>query len=74
MKKIILPTFLATLLLACNQKMSPEKEFSKSVFTAVDHTGENLFSRNIEGPAVDKKRKTLRREFPEGWYNWPCQS
>ena len=63
MKKIILPTFLATLLLACNQKMSPEKEFSKSVFTAVDHTGENLFSRNIEGPAVDKKGRLFVVNF-----------
>lgn len=40
---------------ACNRKLSPEKEFAKSVFRAVDHTAENLFSRNIEGPAVDRE-------------------
>src|SRR5688572_2547500 len=40
--------------IACNQKLNPEKGFSKSLFKAVDHTAENLFSRNIEGPAVDK--------------------
>lgn len=39
---------------ACNRKLNPEKEFSKSLFRAADHTAENLFSRNIEGPAVDK--------------------
>jgi sugar lactone lactonase YvrE len=47
-------TIAATLLLACHRKLSPEKQFAKSVFRAVDHTAENLFSRNIEGPAVDK--------------------
>ena len=41
--------------LACNRKMNPEKEFSKSLFKATDHTAENLFSGNIEGPAVDKQ-------------------
>jgi sugar lactone lactonase YvrE len=45
---------LSTLFLACNRKLSPAKEFSKSLFKATDHTAENLFSRNIEGPAVDK--------------------
>jgi sugar lactone lactonase YvrE len=40
--------------IACNRKLNPEKEFSKSLFKAVDHTAENLFSKNIEGPAVDK--------------------
>ena len=40
---------------ACQRKLSPEKEFQKSLFKATDHTAENLFSRNIEGPAVDKQ-------------------
>jgi len=42
-----------TLQLSCSHKLSPEKEFSRSLFKAYDHTAENLFSRNIEGPAVD---------------------
>ena len=46
---------LMTTCLACNRKINPEKEFSKSLFKATDHTAENLFSRNIEGPAVDKQ-------------------
>ena len=40
--------------ISCQRKLNPEKEFSKSLFRANDHTAENLFSRNIEGPAVDK--------------------
>jgi len=39
---------------ACQRKLSPEKVFAKSLFKTADHTAENLFSRNIEGPAVDK--------------------
>lgn len=41
------------LLVGCSRKLSPEKEFNRSLFKAYDHTAENLFSRNIEGPAVD---------------------
>ena len=54
MKSIILFFTLSLVLVACQRKLSPEKEFAKSLFKAVDHTAENLFSRNIEGPAVDK--------------------
>lgn len=43
------------LIIACNRKLNPQQEFSKSLFKAIDYTGENLFSRNIEGPAVDKQ-------------------
>ena len=46
---------LTTVSLACNRKMNAEKEFAKSLFKATDHTAENLFSRNIEGPAVDSR-------------------
>jgi sugar lactone lactonase YvrE len=42
-------------LASCSRKLSPEKEFQRSLFKAYDHTAENLFSRNIEGPAVDEK-------------------
>jgi gluconolactonase len=44
----VIPMFMA-----CQRKSSPG--FSNSVFKAADHTAENLFSRNIEGPAVDKQ-------------------
>lgn len=55
MKKNLYFLLLAsTIFIACNRKLSPAKEFSKSLFKATDHTAENLFSRNIEGPAVDK--------------------
>lgn len=40
---------------ACNRKLNPEKEFAKSLFKAMDHTAENIFSKNIEGPAVDRE-------------------
>ena len=35
------------------RKLNPQKEFSKSLFVAFDHTAENLFTKNCEGPAVD---------------------
>lgn len=31
------------------------QNFEGSLYESVDHTGENLFSTNIEGPSVDKK-------------------
>lgn len=43
-----------SLVTACSRKLNPEKEFAQSLFKATDHTAENIFSRNIEGPAVDK--------------------
>jgi sugar lactone lactonase YvrE len=49
--------------IACQRKLSPEKEFAKSLFKAVDHTAENLFSRNIEGPAVDKEGRLFVVNF-----------
>ena len=55
MKKGTIFLILIAISAACNRKLSPEKEFSKSLFKAIDHTAENLFSRNIEGPAVDKQ-------------------
>lgn len=42
-------------LVSCHRKHSAEKDFSRSLFRAEDHTGENLFSGNIEGPAVDRQ-------------------
>jgi sugar lactone lactonase YvrE len=48
MKNVCL-TLLSISLLTCNAQ-----DFEKSVFQSVDHTKENLFSTNIEGPAFDK--------------------
>ena len=42
-------------IMGCHRKLSPEQEFSKSLFKAADHTAFNIFSRNIEGPTVDKQ-------------------
>jgi gluconolactonase len=54
MKKIIIAS-VAFIAMACHRKANPQKEFGKSLFRAYDHTAENLFSRNCEGPAVDKE-------------------
>jgi sugar lactone lactonase YvrE len=40
--------------ISCNRKLNPQQEFNKSLYKTADHTAENIFSRNIEGPAVDK--------------------
>lgn len=53
----IKPLIVSTLFIAaisCNRKLNPQQEFVKSLYKPADHTKENLFSRNIEGPAVDK--------------------
>ena len=57
MSKHILVFCCIVFALACHRKLSPEKEFHKSLFRAVDHTAENIFSRNIEGPAVDRQER-----------------
>ena len=54
MKKIIIGATTLVLMTACHRKHNPQKEFSQSLFRAYDHTAENLFTRNCEGPAVDK--------------------
>jgi sugar lactone lactonase YvrE len=55
MKKLLL--IPAIMFISCTNKMSPSKNFENSLFVAQDHTAENLFSKNIEGPAVDKDGK-----------------
>lgn len=55
MKKFCFFLIVAALAVACHRKLTPQQEFNKSLFNAVDHTGENLFSSNIEGPAFDKQ-------------------
>lgn len=53
MKKIIIVFAAFVIASACHRKHNPQKEFSKSLFVAYDHTAENLFTKNCEGPAVD---------------------
>ena len=54
--KILIP-ILATAIVSCTNTINPTKTFDRSLFIARDHTAENLFSTNIEGPAVDKDGK-----------------
>ncbi|MEO5995358.1 MAG: SMP-30/gluconolactonase/LRE family protein [Chitinophagaceae bacterium] len=48
-------TLLLLILFASCKTSSSVKGFQNTLFTAYDHTAENLFSQNIEGPAVDKE-------------------
>ncbi len=54
MKKLLVIPIVIIVAIACHRKHNPQKEFSKSLFRAYDHTAENLFTKNCEGPAVDK--------------------
>jgi len=54
MKRIIIVASVFVIASACHRKLSPQQEFSKSLFKEYDHTAENLFTKNCEGPAVDK--------------------
>jgi gluconolactonase len=51
MKKLL---FIATIIASCNSSKNSTSSFERSLFVAEDHTAENIFSKNIEGPAVDK--------------------
>lgn len=44
-------------MISCTSGKNSAKGFESSLFVAEDHTAENLFSNNIEGPAVDKDGK-----------------
>ena len=54
MQKLFISVGMLCVLVACHRKLSPQKEFGKSLFKATDQTAENLFTKNCEGPAVDK--------------------
>ncbi len=54
MKNIVIVAFFF-LNMSCARKLKPEQEYNRSLFRAYDFTAENLFSRNIEGPAVDRE-------------------
>src|SRR5688572_16614731 len=76
MKRIIIVVATLTLMIACHRKHNPQKQFSQSLFRAIDHTAENIFTRNCEGPAVDKydrlfvvnfqKDGTIGQVLPDG--------
>lgn len=55
MQKLVIAFGVCILMSACHRKLSPQQEFGKSLFKAYDHTAENLFTNNCEGPAVDKQ-------------------
>jgi sugar lactone lactonase YvrE len=50
------------LLQAC-KSVPASKAFQNSLFTVTDHTKENMFSNNIEGPAVDKNGRLFVVNF-----------
>jgi gluconolactonase len=50
----VLSTLTLLILFCCCKTSSFTKVFKNSLFIAYDHTAENLFSNNIEGPSVDK--------------------
>lgn len=55
----------------CSRKLKPEQEFNRSLFKAYDHTAENLFSRNIEGPAVDNSGRLFVVNYQkDGTIGW----
>jgi sugar lactone lactonase YvrE len=54
MQKLVIAVGMLLLMAACHRKLSPQKEFDKTLFKAYDQTAENLFTKNCEGPAVDK--------------------
>ena len=88
MQRFTFLLFLVITFAACSHKATPKKEFKRSLFTAEDLTAENLFSNNIEGPAVDQNGKLFVVNFqkdgtiglvnPDGsvelWTNLPEKS
>jgi gluconolactonase len=66
MKSIFLSSILAlAVLLSCNRKLSADKTFERSAYVAQDHTAENLFTNNIEGPAFDSKGRLFVVNFQQ---------
>lgn len=63
MKTIIIAITALIIVAGCHRKLSPEKEFQKSLFRASDYTEENLFTNNCEGPAVDKEGRLFVVNF-----------
>lgn len=53
MKQVIF-LLLCGLAFGCNRHSRSTHRFESSVYKAVDHTGMNLFTNNIEGPAFDR--------------------
>jgi gluconolactonase len=67
---------LAVIFAACNSTKKAATAFDNTLFVATDHTAENLFSKNIEGPVVDEagnlfvvnyqKDGTIGQVYPDG--------
>ena len=53
LKSLMVSALLVTVF-SCHRQLNPQQEFNKSLYKPVDLTAENLFTRNCEGPAVDK--------------------
>src|SRR2546423_1205693 len=53
MKDVFICFAIAAFVYSC-KPAAPARSFQKSLFKSYDLTRENLFSKNIEGPAVDK--------------------
>ena len=60
---VLIGLMIFTGCMGCHRKLSPDQEFSKSLFQAADHTAPNIFSKNIEGPAVDKQGRLFVVNF-----------
>jgi sugar lactone lactonase YvrE len=63
MKKLFIAVMILSIVAGCHRKHNPQKEFGQSLFRAYDHTAENLFTRNCEGPAVDKEGRLFVVNF-----------
>jgi gluconolactonase len=71
MKTIALLFTASVIICGCSRKLNPEKDFQRSLFKAYDHTAENLFSRNIEGPAVDNSGRLFVVNYQkDGTIGW----
>lgn len=68
--KIIILLLSVAATLSCKTH-SPTKTFQKSLFNCSDHTAENMFTGNIEGPAINKDGKLFvvnyQRDGTIGW-------
>jgi len=53
--RLLLTIIILSGLTSCNHKLNAHKAFESSAYKVVDHTAENLFTNNIEGPAFDSK-------------------
>src|SRR6478736_6213247 len=53
--RLLLLIITLSALTSCNHKFNAHRAFESGAYNVVDHTAENLFTNNIEGPAFDSK-------------------